>query len=756
MTARLDLSRFAIGVLSLSLASAAAAAPLADKDAVALRSACEDVVARTTLQRARAGILVTTEDGKVVYQHDADELLNPASNVKLFSSAAALVRLGPDYRWETDFLLRDPIKPNGEVKDLYVRGNGDPTLGTQQLYEIVAELYHQGLRTITGTLYLDDSYFDADRVGPGFDQETSDRAYMAPTGALSLNSNAVEINVFPGPGSGAPARVELEPQSDYFAVTNNAVTVRSSDLGRVQVKLTLDGDKQKLEVKGRVPIDKPTILYRKVDKPDLYFGATLKQLLKERGIKFKGKIRHAQTPNDAKIFYGYEGEPLALAVRKMNKTSSNFIAEQLVKTLGANQKGPPGSWSNGIEAIEDFLEQEVGIPRGTYVMKNGSGLNDTNRFSASQIVKLLGYMEKRFQTAPEYLTSLGIAGKDGTVRGRMEGTDAAGRLRAKTGTLDGVTALSGIVESMGGQKFLFSMVVNDYPGKHAQVNAAMDDLGVAIAEAGGTLSPDQAARQMVANAVPVASPMAELRQRVTTFASLGKLHDKRNLPFLRTALRTERDPAVRAVVAEAMFASDPSDSSNGRAVLDNWSATPEVFGRLEAVGRDLGTPMPVIGALLDIAADGSPEALGHVVECAPLSANDAALSQLLSDGLEQISRNEPDELLVSLHGAPVDSSRAALDLLVRGIAASTDASENPFPRAIAEAEAGKDPDLALYAHALETEFQTKLALARAAPKVNAPTPTNSAAPGGTVIPAKDTSGGKTGTIEPAVAPVPKG
>ncbi|MBS2029441.1 MAG: D-alanyl-D-alanine carboxypeptidase/D-alanyl-D-alanine-endopeptidase [Deltaproteobacteria bacterium] len=757
MTARHDLSRLAIGAFTFLLCASAAAAPLSDKDAAALRSACEDVVARTTLQRARAGILVATEDGKVVYQHDADELLNPASNVKLFSSAAALVRLGPDYRWETDFLLRDPIKSNGEVKDLYVRGNGDPTLGTQQLYEIVAELYHQGLRTITGTIYLDDSYFDGDRVGPGFDQETSDRAYMAPTGALSLNANAVEINVFPGAGSGAPARVELEPASDYFNVTSNAVTVRSSDLGRVQVKLSVDGEKQKLEVKGRVPFDKPgTVLYRKVDRPDLYFGATLKQLLKDRGIKFRGKIKHAQTPQDAKIFYGYESDPLAVAVRRMNKTSSNFIAEQLVKTLGANQKGPPGSWTNGVEAIEDFLEQEVGIPRGTYVMKNGSGLNDTNRFSASQIVKLLGYMEKRFQTAPEYLTSLGIAGKDGTVRGRMEGTDAAGRLRAKTGTLDGVTSLSGIVESVGGQKFLFAMVVNDYPGKHAQVNAAMDDLGVAIAEAGGAVSPDQAARQMVANSVPVPSPMAELRQRVTTFGSLGKLHDKRNLPFLRTALRTERDPAVRAVVAEAMFASDPSDSSNSRAVLDNWSATPEVFGRLQAVGRDLGTPMPVIGALLDIAADGSPEALGHVVECAPLSANDAPLSQMLSDGLEQISRNAPDELLVAMHLAPADTSRSALDLLVRGIAASTDPSENPFPRAIAEAEAGKDPDLALYAHALQSEFQTKLALARAAPKVNAPTPTNTATPNGTIIPAKDKEPGKTGKVEPATSPMPKG
>jgi D-alanyl-D-alanine carboxypeptidase/D-alanyl-D-alanine-endopeptidase (penicillin-binding protein 4) len=547
----------------------------------------------------------------------------------------------------------------------------------------------------------------------------------------------VEVDVFPGAAPGQPARVELEPQSDYFQVTNQATTVRGGDLGRVQLKLSLDGDHQKVEVKGRLPLDKGgNQLWRKVDKPDLYFGATLKQLLRERGIKFKGRIRKATTPTDAKVLYGFESEPLALAVRKMNKVSSNFIAEQLVKTLGANAKGGPGSWASGIEAVEDFLEQEVGIPRGSYVMKNGSGLNDTNRFSASQVVKLLGYMEKRFLTSPEYLTSLGIAGKDGTIRSRMEGTDAAGRLRAKTGTLEAVTSLSGVVESVGGQRFLFSMLVNDYPGKHAQVNAAMDDLGVAIASAGGSVSPDQAARQMVLSSIPQPSPTAELRARMTTYASLGKLKDKHHLPFLRTALRTERDPALRAVIAEAMFQSDRTDGSNARAVLDAWSATPEVFGRLLAVSHDLGTPAPVVGSLLDVAAEGNPEALSRTVELSPFAQSDPGLTQVLSDGLEQISRNAADELLVALHTAPADASRAALVLLVQGIAASTETGENPFAKALATAEAGKDPDLAAYAKQLETQFQTSLALARAAPKVNAPTTTSSAAPAGTLEPVK--------------------
>jgi len=661
------------------------------------------------------------------------------------------VKLGPEFRWETDFLTRQPLGTNGEVRDLYVKGNGDPLLGTGQLYEIVAELYHAGLRNITGSIYLDDTAFDDQRVGPGFDQEHSDHSYMAPTGALSLNWNSVEVEVFPGSAVGQPARVELEPQSDYFEVVNQVSTVRARARGRVQVRMGKDGVRQKVEVKGRLPMDKPGAqLWRKVEQPDLYFGATLKGLLRQRGIRFHGRIRKAAAPADAQLLYQYQSPPLALAVRKMNKVSSNFIAEQLVKTLGAQREGAPGSWAKGIDVIEDFLDREVGIPRGSYVMKNGSGMNDTNRFSAAQVVKVLGYMEHHFPTAAEYLASLGIAGKDGTVESRMEGTDAEGRLRAKTGTLNSVTALSGVVESLGGQRLLFSMLVNDYPGRHAQVNAAMDDLGVAIAAAGGPVAPDQAAQQLVAGATPKPSPMAELRARVATFESLGKLHDKRNLPFLRTALRTERDPAVKAVVAEALFQSDPSDGSGARAVLDSWSAAPEVFGRLQALAREQAKPVAVVGSLLDIAADGNAEALARAVELAPLAAGDATLTGVLAEGFDQISRDAPDELLSALHGAAPESGKAALGLLVQGIAASTDTAENPFPKALAQAEGGADAELAAYAKTLESQFQTELALARAAPRPNEPTTTNTA---GTVVPVKGED--KPATIEPAVAPAPK-
>src|SRR5262249_20344739 len=161
-------------------------------------------------------------------------------------------------------------------------------------------------------------------------------------------------------------------------------------------------------VRGTVPSERGTIaVWKKIDEPALYLAYTLKHLLAERGIKVRGHVRVSAVPQNARTFYVAQSDTFDLVLKRMNKLSSN---------LGAERKGPPGTVSKGIEVVEGFLEKEVGIPRGSYVMQNGSGLNDTNRFSASQINRLLRFMYERFPLAPEYLSSMGIAGKDGTLR----------------------------------------------------------------------------------------------------------------------------------------------------------------------------------------------------------------------------------------------------------------------------------------------------------------------------------------------------
>ncbi|MGB8932035.1 MAG: D-alanyl-D-alanine carboxypeptidase/D-alanyl-D-alanine-endopeptidase, partial [Anaeromyxobacteraceae bacterium] len=449
-----------------------------------LKGAIDEILEKSALSGARVGIFVAdVESGKVLYAHDADVLLNPASNVKLFTSAAALSRLGPAFRFETEFRVDAASRGKGKVRTLYVRGKGDPTLVTERLWAIAGDLAGLGLQRI-GELILDDGYFDGERVGPGFDQESGDRAYLAPTGALSLNFNSVAIHAMPAEASGKPGRVTLEPQSDYFELVNRTRTVEAGAIRRVVPSSAPSGARQRIVVEGRLPLgSRPAAIWRKIDDPRAYLGETLKRLLELRGVKV-GRVRAGVAPEGAKLLHVAESESLGEIVRRLNKTSNNFVAEQLLKTLGAEARGVPGSWASGIAAAEEFLA-EAGLPRGSFVMRNGSGLNDANRFSARQTVTLLRAMWRRFPVAAEFLASLPVAGRDGTIRWRMEGTDAEGKLRAKTGTLENVTALSGYVETVDRERLAFSIFVNDFDGRSSRAARVVDAVAAAVAAKGG-------------------------------------------------------------------------------------------------------------------------------------------------------------------------------------------------------------------------------------------------------------------------------
>ncbi len=718
--------RAALAAVVSLLAAAAPGRARADlaADRAALQAALDDIVQRSALSTARVGMQVARlSDGQVLYARNADDLLNPASNVKLFTTAAALSRLGPGHRFETEFLVdrqpeqkgkKPPRFKSGDIRGpLYVRGEGDPSLTAERLRGLVDDLWFAGLRSVSGDLVLDDTAFDEDRVGPGFDQESSDKGYMAPVGALSLESNVVSVHLAPGDAVGQRALVELDPDSGFFVVENRTHTVSARSLRRIFVTSLPMGEKQKIVVAGRVPLGSPpTTVWRKIDQPAFYFGYTLKAMLEKRGIKVRGKVRRCAVPKEAQPYLLHQSETLDLILKRTNKSSSNFTAEQLVKALGAQATGAAGTWADGIAAIEDFLSREVGIPLGTFVMKNGSGLNDTNRFSAAQICKLLRHMHARFPLAPEFLSSLPIAGKDGTIHTRMEGTDADGRLRAKTGTLENVSSLSGYVQTAGGEPLVFALMVNDFQGRLGPVVNGIDAVGIAVAGFGHPGAPAGAYAAAFGPA-RVAGPLEELKARLSTYDTVARAGDPRNLAFLRTALRAEKDPAVRAAIAEAILRTAPDDSVGARLLLDNFDPGPDVFGRLRQVGREQGAPTPVLGSLLRLAGEGNTDALGRIVEIAALAKDDDALRAEVGEPLLEVARNASDELIVALHGAPEAAAQATLDLLAKGLARET--AEHPFPAALAKAEAATDTALAQFAKGLDEGLQARLA-AEKAPK----------------------------------------
>jgi D-alanyl-D-alanine carboxypeptidase/D-alanyl-D-alanine-endopeptidase (penicillin-binding protein 4) len=426
-----------------------------------LASQIDQALTDPVLNGSKVGVAVVDVDsGKVLYARNETGLFNPASNVKLFTTAAALAILGPEYRWKTVVYADGPIV-GGELKGrLYLKGHGDPTLVIEDLWRVVSDLWQNGLRKVSGELGVDDTFFDEVRLGPGFDQKQEDLPYRAPNGALSLNYNAVGVHVLPGPSDGAPARVVIDPSTPYFVVVNEARTVATG-----RTALTVESrdatDHTEIAVKGRIGLHDPGQLQlRRVAHPDLYTANAFRELCERRGIKLAGPVVRVPVPPTARALTAHYSQPLGVAVRDVNKRSNNFMAEQILKTLGAETGGRPGSWSKGLDAVAGFLER-LGIGRSDYKMTNGSGLYDTNRFTPAQLVTLLRTAYKDFRFAADFIGSLALAGADGTVSHRMEGGLAERYVRAKTGSLAGVSCLAGYAGAPGHAPLAFAILMNE-------------------------------------------------------------------------------------------------------------------------------------------------------------------------------------------------------------------------------------------------------------------------------------------------------
>jgi D-alanyl-D-alanine carboxypeptidase/D-alanyl-D-alanine-endopeptidase (penicillin-binding protein 4) len=682
--------------LAAALALCLLAAPAGGAEPpTALSAALDDLTLNGPLAEARIGVCVISLDsGATLYARGADLLLNPASNVKLFTAAAALARLGPEHRFDTE-VSTDAASaglPGGVARTLYLRGKGDPSLVTERVHALAADLLHLGLRRV-GDLTLDDGWFDAVRVGPGFDQEGGDKAYLAPAGALSLNYNTVAVHVGPGERAGAPGRVELEPDSAYFEIVNRTTTVGPRAARRLVISSTpLPGGRQRIVVEGRLPYrGRTSATWRRIDDPPRYLGETLRRVLEQHGVRVTGRVRLGAVPADARLLHVAESESLGEVVRRLQKTSNNFIAEQLVKAMGAAAAGPPGTWASGVGAVEGFLA-EAGIPRGAYVMKNGSGLNDANRFSARQTVQLLATMWRRFPVSAEFLAALPVAGRDGTIRTRMEGTDAVGQVRAKTGTLDGVVALSGYVETAAHEHLAFAVLVNDHGGRGGAVTTRIDQLATLLASRGKPAAPVAVAAGLGAGPAAVAGAGAAqaVDATVRTYLAMGRAGDRRNVAFLRTALQAEAEPAVRLAVAEALYRSDPDAGSVQRAFLEAVGSAPGAAPLLPLLAAaDPADPVPVLAVLGDLSAGESAEALGLLLALAAPAAESPPLSAALRPVLFDLAEAIPEPLRAAVVAAPPSTRQAAAALLGDRLPGLLAPADGPSIGPAAEAPPGR-------------------------------------------------------------------
>ena len=265
--------------------------------------------------------------------------MNPASNVKLVTAAAALARLGVEYRFDTEFLI-EPGSPGGAAPHAVGPREGRPDASPPSGCTASPPSCSTSGCGRSATWSSTTATSTASGSRPGYEEELSDRPYAAPSGALSLNANAVGVYLRAA-APGAKAIVEIEPPSDYFEVVNAAVG-SNSRARRASVASAWTGAQQRITVRGTVPIAGDWAAWKKIDNPPLYFGFTFKRVLEMHGIRVKGKPRMGVVPERAKLLHVARSETLDLVLKRLNKYSSNFVAEQLLKTLGAEVEGRAG------------------------------------------------------------------------------------------------------------------------------------------------------------------------------------------------------------------------------------------------------------------------------------------------------------------------------------------------------------------------------------------------------------------------------
>lgn len=420
---------------------------------------------------------------EVLYARNADSALAPASSIKLLTSLVALKKLGPDYTYKTEVYM-DGVLAHGILKgNLIVKGAGDPSLVTERLFLLANDIARTGVKIVQGNIIVDDWTFDQVKIDPKRIPTDTDRAYNAPVGGVSFNYNSTTVYFRPGDKVGDKPNLFIEPDTGYVKIVNQAkTTARGTSYSLVANRIKGDGENT-IVVRGGIPLGMgEQKSYFNITEPHIYTGFALKYLLENRGVSVSGReIFHSQVPASARKIAELESLPLREIVTLMNKFSNNFIADSLVKTLGRELKGAPGTMEKGIQVL---VEEATRINMNTAGFKivSGSGLTRDNRVSPEQFMSLLNNAYLEFDVLPELLSSLPIAGKDGTLKKRMKGTSAYGKLRGKTGSIDGVSALVGLVQSRGGELLVFAVLMNDKSKNPGAMHPWQNYLAQALAD----------------------------------------------------------------------------------------------------------------------------------------------------------------------------------------------------------------------------------------------------------------------------------
>ena len=457
------------------------------------------IAASKPLAGASIGIqIVRLADGKVLYERDADRLLVPASNTKLFSSALALTRLGADYRFVTSIRAERPVDGEGALNgDLIFVGGGDPSMSgrpypyqkdwpaTEELQAIEGladQLTAGGLRAVHGDIVGDDSRYPAQPYPDGWSMGDATWEYGAPVSALMVNDNTLGVVIEAGGSEGDPAGVTVTPRFEFLTVENRVRTVAGGER-----EVHLEGGPGTLELRawGTIPLGSaPDGSLVAIPDPALFAAAVLRDALVRRGVKVSGRAvaRHRALDDAAAGELGLElarrvSPPLKQLLQVVDKVSQNLHAEAMLREVGAVRRGT-GTTAAGILELRDFLTT-AGIGPDQYRFTDGSGLSRNTLVSARAIIQLLKYMHGK-PGQESWAGLLPIGNEDGTLRNRFKGHPEAAAIHAKTGSLGHVRAMSGYAASKRYGELAFSILVNNYAAPDGEATALLDKIGLRL------------------------------------------------------------------------------------------------------------------------------------------------------------------------------------------------------------------------------------------------------------------------------------
>ncbi|MCY1143128.1 D-alanyl-D-alanine carboxypeptidase/D-alanyl-D-alanine-endopeptidase [Actinoplanes sp. Pm04-4] len=479
---RLRRGALALG-LSLSLAFVAPASALASTPASAAEPAgiaqsIDDILADPVLAGSQVGVVVAdARTGATLLDRAGSRRLLPASNAKLFTSAAALAILGPGHRFTTE--------ARALGGDLYLRGEGDPALTPGGLDALARDVASSGLHEVTGDLVADDTSFDSQRLGLEWAWDDEAFSGAAPVSALTLApdknylAGTVNVKVSPAPVDRAPARVSTSPASEQLTVVNKTVTAH----GITPVTVTRSHGGNTITVTGAIGQGTPAVVEPVTVRDATAFTADVfRQALRRHGVRVKGRIITGRaTPAEALTVARHTGPPLRELMAPLLKLSNNNMAELLIKAIGRKAAGV-GSWPAGANAVAAYLGR-LGVDTSTMRQVDGSGLSRRNLVPPSAFARFLIAVRAE-PWFPIWSAALPVAGNPdrmigGTLRNRMQGTVAAGNVRAKTGTLTGASALSGYVTTPDHRPLVFSAIINNQLSP--SVTPVLDRIAVALA-----------------------------------------------------------------------------------------------------------------------------------------------------------------------------------------------------------------------------------------------------------------------------------